>query len=78
MNNKVNDKLKAIFKEVFDLEITDQNLTRDDISKWDSMGHLGLILEIEMRFGTSFSVKETMEMISTDIIKQILHDHGIQ
>ena len=38
----------------------------------------GLILEIEEKFGLSFSVKESMQMNSIDIIKEILHDHGIQ
>ena len=78
MNDKMNDKLKEIFKDVFDFEITDQNLTRDDILNWDSMRHIGLILEIEEKFGLSFSVKESMQMNSIDIIKEILHDHGIQ
>ncbi len=74
----MNEQLKAIFKEVFDIDITEQNLTRDDIPEWDSLRHVGLILEIETQFGISCSVEEAMQMISTDIIKEILKDHGIE
>ena len=74
----MNNKLKSIFKEVFDVEITDQNMTRDDIPEWDSLRHLGLILEIEAQFGVNFSVEEAMQMVSIDIIKEILQDHGIE
>jgi acyl carrier protein len=80
MNDTTNQKLKSVFKEVFDFDIgmADQNLTRDDIPEWDSIRHLELILELETTFEVKFTIEEAMQSISINIIIGILGDHGIE
>jgi len=65
----MSDKLKSIFKEVFDLEITEKNLTRDDIPEWDSFKHIELIIAIEKEFKIKLEYTDTTEMVSIPIIK---------
>lgn len=40
----------------------------DDLEKWDSMNHTLLILALEERFHTSFSLEEAVEATSLDAI----------
>lgn len=52
----IQKKLIEIFKACLSLELTDaeiEALTRQDCPKWDSMGHLNLILASEEAFGIS-------------------------
>ena len=52
--------LRDVFRSVFDddsIEITDAT-TAKDIEGWDSLAHVNLVVAVERRFGTSFTVKE--------------------
>lgn len=44
------------------------DVTIDDLEKWDSMNHTLLILALEERFHTSFSLEEAVEATSLDAI----------
>ena len=57
-------KVLNIIKEVFELEDIDNNISQNNCSKWDSMNHLNLILEIEMEFDVSFTPDEISEITS--------------
>ncbi len=47
------------------------------LEKWDSLGHLSVVMELEAEFGTSFSTDEAIAMHSIPeiiaIVKQTLH-----
>jgi acyl carrier protein len=49
---------------------------RDSLEKWDSMGHLQLITELEQHFGVSISIGDAMEMVSVGKVKEILRRYG--
>lgn len=57
---EVFEKVRAIFREVFD----DENLTvgegtnSGDIEDWDSLEHIQLIVGMEKEFNVKFNIKE--------------------
>lgn len=57
---QINSRLAQIFEDVFDedsIVITPQ-LSAKDVSGWDSLSHLRLILSIERSFKIKFSTSE--------------------
>lgn len=40
----VNDKIKEIFKEVFDADAIDLDTSIGDLENWDSFGHIELVV----------------------------------
>lgn len=63
------DKILEILKEVFDLETVDVTCSKDTCEKWDSIGLLNLILELESEFDISIEPEEIGKMKSfTDIV----------
>ena len=77
--NEIIEKLTAIFRNVF----TDTNLilidemTANDVEKWDSLTHMLLINEVETAFGIKFKLKDLNKMknvgnlIELILIKQV-------
>lgn len=54
------DAVCEVIADVFGLpraEVTEATI-REQVPEWDSVGHLNLMLALEDRFGTSFSVDE--------------------
>ena len=57
-------KLTSIFQKVFNdnaIELSDE-LTANDIDKWDSLNHMLLISEIEEAFTIKFRLKDLNKM----------------
>jgi acyl carrier protein len=63
---KIKEKVISIFKQVFDADVTEQT-SQQDIEKWDSLGHLNLVVALEEEFDVSFEPKDITEMISVKI-----------
>lgn len=58
------EKLTGIFRKVFNEEslmITDE-LTADDVERWDSLSHMLMIAEVENEFSVKFKLKELNKM----------------
>lgn len=57
-------KVKAAFHSTFDIDpqIVTLDSTPNDISAWDSMGHVELASSLEQAFGLSFDVDDLMAM----------------
>ena len=72
------DRLAAVFEKVFDLEPREfsEKLVPEDVLRWDSLGHMSMVMELEERFGLSFEVDEIMEMSSAGKILEILRAKG--
>lgn len=62
----MNDKVKSIMANVFrtDIENITDDLRQKDVSFWDSLRHLNLIVELEEEFEISFEPEEIAEMIA--------------
>jgi len=54
------EKLTTVFRIVFKNStlIVTGNLSKTDISNWDSLAHLILLTEVEKEFGIRFKIKE--------------------
>lgn len=58
------EKLTPIFREVFSepgLTLTDE-LSANDVEKWDSLTHMLMITAVENQFGIKFKLKELNKM----------------
>jgi acyl carrier protein len=58
------EKLTGIFRTVFNedsLIITDE-LTADDVERWDSLSHMLMIADVETEFSIKFKLKELNKM----------------
>jgi acyl carrier protein len=56
----VNDKLREIVAELFELEpaAVDGALTPEEVELWDSLNHLRLVSAVEEEFAIKLSMKE--------------------
>jgi len=68
------DKLNKILVENFEISESEvlKNLTMDDISTWDSLTHMGLIVAIENEFGIELTGDDIADMTSCDTIRTIV------
>ena len=68
------DKINKILADnlKISLDQASQNLTMRDISDWDSLSHMNLIVAIEDEFQLQLTGDEIAEMISFDNIREIL------
>lgn len=61
-----------ILKDLFELDTVDETCSQTTCEKWDSMGQLNLVVELESEFDVSFEPEEIGEMKSySDIIRLI-------
>ena len=59
-------------KRVFQLDEVADNISQSDCTKWDSMTHLSLIIELEEEFAVSFEPEEMAEMKDLETIEKII------
>ena len=76
MEKKLEDKLKKIFSEVFEIKISEINddSSADNVKKWDSLNHTNLILSLEDEFKISFTADEIIDMLNFKLIKIIVQE----
>ena len=68
-------QLERVFREVFDDESLHlgEEMTREDFSTWDSLGHIRLVSAMEESFNVAFSIEEIEGMTSVGrILERIL------
>lgn len=58
--SEIFEQLTTIFREIFEDNtiVLDENMTSNDIEKWDSLTHMLMIEEVEECFGIKFKIKE--------------------
>ena len=66
------EKVLEILKNVFELETIDTTCSQATCEKWDSMGQLNLVVELETEFDVSLEPEEIGEMKSFNDIINIL------
>lgn len=73
----VRDDIAALIAEVFNYRgpLT-LDMVREDIPRWDSLRHVGLVVAIENEFGVSLSMDEMHEIESVRDLQRILERHG--
>lgn len=66
------EKVVEILKNVFELDNVDETCSQTTCEKWDSMGVLNLVVELESEFGISLEPEEIAELQSYNDIIRIL------
>lgn len=56
------EKILEILKNVFELDSVDRTCSQTTCEKWDSMGQLNLVVELENEFNISLEPEEIGEM----------------
>jgi len=72
--NYILNKVQEAFKATFDIDPKSVTLETkaEDVSGWDSVGHLSLAANLEEAFGISLDVDDLMEMESVSQIVRII------
>jgi acyl carrier protein len=72
--SEVLEKVQTAFKSAFDVDpkTVSLNTTPDEITAWDSMGHVSLASSLEKEFGLTFDVDDLMEMENVKEICRIV------
>lgn len=72
------ERLLRIISIIMEVPIEELNkeTSPDNIEKWDSLKHMNLILALEEEFNIAFSDEEIVEMLSVEIIVEILKEKG--
>lgn len=68
------EQIKKIMSEVFlyPYEKINDSTTRNDVTNWDSLRHVQLILELEANFGLKFKPTEISDMNTYQKIKNYI------
>lgn len=58
--DKIYDRLTAVFRDVFDEDdlVLNPETTADDVSDWDSLSHIRLVLAVSKAFNVKFTAAE--------------------
>jgi acyl carrier protein len=70
MDQKIAEAFNVVFEVPVD-QVTDA-LTPQDVTGWDSLGHVRLVNQLQEQFGLEFEVDEVMRMENVGEIKKIL------
>lgn len=70
----MDQRIAEVFNAVFQVspEQMADSLSPQDVTGWDSLGHVQLVTRLQEEFGVEFEVDEIMRMESVAEIKKIL------
>lgn len=74
MSNNIRQRVQEVFRDIFDDEsllLTDE-LSRESLERWDSLGHIRLISALEESLGVSFTIDDIEAMTSVPQILAVL------
>lgn len=68
------ERLAPIFRDVFDDEsITPHSeMTAKEVAEWDSLGHIRLMVAIELAFGIKFSTSEISNLANVGELVSVI------
>jgi acyl carrier protein len=74
----ISSRLKSVFHRAFpgQTEI-DLETQKNDMEKWDSVGHLVLVLELEKEYGLRFKPEQMEKMRSVASVVDVLESLGV-
>ena len=78
MNNL--EKYKSVFCESFSIseDVLEGNLEYNSIEAWDSVGHMGMIAELEDKFDIMLDTDDIIDFSSYDRGMEILEKYDIK
>ena len=72
------EKVLEILKDLFELDTVDRTCSQTTCEKWDSMGQLNLVVELESEFNVTLEPEEIGDMKSFDDIIKLLKAKGVE
>jgi acyl carrier protein len=72
----LNEKLAGIFAKLFDVSDFSEELSPQNVEKWDSFSHIELVMELERAFGVTVPAAEAGELYSVKGILDYLKAKG--
>lgn len=72
------ERILEVLKNTFELDTVDKTCSQENCEKWDSMGQLNLVVELETEFDVSLEPEEIGEMKCFDDIVRILKAKGVE
>lgn len=74
VNASLEARVRTVIAETLDLDEDDlpEDVRQETVPGWSSLSHLVLVLNLEERFGISFSMDEMLAMTSAGIILEVL------
>lgn len=70
------ERILEVLKNTFELDSVDTTCSQENCEKWDSMGQLNLVVELEAEFGVSLEPEEIGDMRCFDDIVRLLKEKG--
>ncbi len=71
------ERVLDVLKNTFELDTVDNTCSQKTCEKWDSMGQLNLVVELETEFDVSLEPEEIVEMTCYEEILKILKSKKI-
>ena len=68
------EKVLEILKSLFDLDTVDETCSQETCEKWDSMGQLNLVVELESEFDIALEPEEIGQMVSYNDVIRIVRE----
>jgi acyl carrier protein len=68
--DEVRNAIAAAFE--IPLDVVKADSSNEDIEKWDSIGHMNLVMALEEHFGVGFTMEEILQMKSVGAIWKLL------
>ena len=74
MKQDIAEKLRNVASRVFqtDAELLTPSSSREEVSGWDSMGHLTLVMEVEREFTVRFTTSHIEDAKSLNDFAEII------
>ena len=72
------ERVLDVLKNTFELDTVDNNCSQKSCEKWDSMGQLNLVVELETEFDVSLEPEEIGEMVAFEDVVRILKGKGVE
>lgn len=70
------ERLRRVVSDIFEVPAGElkPDSSPDNISTWDSLRHLNLVLALEQEFGIEFSPEEIEQLLSVDLIESFVEE----
>lgn len=72
------EKVLAILKDLFELDTADETCSQTTCEKWDSMGQLNLVVELEDAFQISLEPEDISKLKSYQDIISVLTSKNVK
>jgi acyl carrier protein len=79
MNDTVKTRLKEVLADSFNLspEAIPDDAKIGDLEQWTSLGHLELMMSVEMKFGVQIPMEGMLELVSLQALEEFLIRQGV-